>query len=115
LLEYRGCVPVSDHLYFYVMVRHVLREAGIADRRVADYVAEMLCEFSRQDRTACAVPGYDAPLDYFFELIAALNTVDERTSFYLRAHIGNHSLFLAGVFPERIRFRAESRGFPDLS
>ena len=24
------------------------------------------------------------------------------------------SLFLAGVFPDRIRFRAEARGFPDL-
>jgi hypothetical protein len=32
----------------------------------------------------------------------------------LRLHIGNHSLFLAGVFPERIRARAETRGFPDL-
>jgi hypothetical protein len=115
LLEHRGCVQVSDHLYFYVMVRHVLRHAGILERRVADYVAEILCEFSRQDRTRCAVPGHDAPLDYFFEMIAALKSADERTSFYLRAHIGNHSLFLAGVFPDRIRHRAESRGFPDLS
>jgi hypothetical protein len=32
----------------------------------------------------------------------------------LRVSIGNHSLFLSGVFPERIRFRAEKRGFPDL-
>ncbi|MCI0538841.1 MAG: hypothetical protein L0Z50_26850 [Verrucomicrobiales bacterium] len=115
LLELRGCVPVSDHLYFYVMVRHVLREAGILERRVADYVAEILCEFSRQDRNCCTVPGHVAPLDYFFEMVAALKTADERTSFYLRAHIGNHSLFLAGVFPDRIRYRAESKGFPDLS
>src|SRR2546430_13362767 len=26
----------------------------------------------------------------------------------------SHSLFLSGVFPDRIRFRAEARGFPDL-
>ena len=39
---------------------------------------------------------------------------DERTGFSIRAHIGNHSLFLAGVFPDRVRFRAEKRGFPDL-
>jgi hypothetical protein len=115
LLEHHGCVQVSDHLYFYVMVRHVLREAGIQERRVADYVAEILCEYSRQDRTRCTVPGHTAPLDYFFEMVAALRKADERTSFYLRAHIGNHSLFLAGVFPDRIRYRAESRGFPDLS
>jgi hypothetical protein len=43
-----------------------------------------------------------------------LERADERSSFCIRAHIGNHTLFLAGVFPDRIRFRAENRGFPDL-
>ena len=28
--------------------------------------------------------------------------------------MGNYSLFLSGVFPDRIRFRSEARGFPDL-
>jgi len=60
------------------------------------------------------VPGQPNPLDYFFEMLAALQTADDRTSFHIRVHIGNHSLFLSGVFPERIRSRAEKRGFPDL-
>ena len=47
-------------------------------------------------------------------MLGALRTADERTSFYIRVHMGNYSLFLAGVFPDRIRFRAEARGFPDL-
>jgi hypothetical protein len=47
-------------------------------------------------------------------MIAALKTADDRTTFLIRVHIGNYSLFLSGVFPERIRFRAEARGFPDL-
>ena len=47
-------------------------------------------------------------------MLTALRTADDRTSFYIRVHIGNHSLFLSGVFPERIRFRAEARGFPNL-
>src|SRR5438067_7788767 len=42
-LEHRGCLRVSSHFYFYVLVRHVLRRAGIDDRAVADYVAEVLC------------------------------------------------------------------------
>jgi hypothetical protein len=113
-LEHRGCLRVSNHFYFYVLVRHVLRRAGIEDRQVADYVAEVLCEFSRTERGRCTVPGGQGALEYLFEMLAALETADERTRFCLRAHIGNHSLFLAGVFPERIRFRAENRGFPDL-
>ncbi len=48
-------------------------------------------------------------------MLAALQTADDRTAFYIRAHIGNHSLFLSGVFPESIRHRAERRACPDLS
>jgi hypothetical protein len=115
LLERAGCVPVSSRFYFYILVRRVFLRSGIADRGVADYVAEVLAEFARTERGRCLVPGQASPLDYFFEMLSALRTADERTAFYLRAHIGNYSLFLSGVFPGRIRFRAEHRGFPDLT
>lgn len=114
LLERRGCLRVSTHFYFYVLVRQVFQRADIQDRGVADYVAELLAEFARAERARCVVPGQPNPLDYFFEMLAALQTADDRTSFQIRVHIGNHSLFLSGVFPERIRFRAEQRGAPDL-
>ena len=114
LLEHRGCLRVSNRLYFYVIVRNVLKEAGIDDRDVADYTAELLAEYSDFERSRCRVPGQDTALDYFFEMLAALRDADERTSFYIRAHIGNHSLFLSGVFPQRIRYRAEKKGFPNL-
>ena len=114
LLEHRGCLKVSTHFYFYVLVRQVLRRTGIEDRAVADYVAEILAEYSRTEHSQCTPPGQATPLNHFFEMLAALQSADDRTSFLIRAHIGNHALFLAGVFPERIRFRAETRGFPDL-
>jgi hypothetical protein len=114
LLERRGCLRISTRFYFYILVRHVFRRSDIQDRAVADYVAEVLSEFARSERVRWMGPGQNNPLDYFFEMLAALNTADQRTSFFLRMHIGNYSLFLSGVFPERIRFRAEARGFPDL-
>jgi len=114
LLERRGCLRVSSRFYFYVLVRHVFKRSDINDREVADYVAEVLAAFSDARRAECILPGQVTPLDYFFEMISALQTADERTSFLLRLHIGNHSLFLSGVFPERIRFRSEVRGFPDI-
>ena len=114
LLERRGCLRVSTRFYFYILVRHVFRSSDIHDRAVADYVAEVLAEFARTERARCVVPGQSNPLDYLFEMLTALKTADDRTSFFIRVHIGNHSLFLSGVFPERIRFRAEMRGFPDL-
>ncbi len=114
LLERRGCLRISSRFYFYILVRQVFRRSDIQDRVVADYVAEVLAQFASAESARCRIPGQPAPLDYFFEMLAALRTADERTSFFIRVHVGNYSLFLAGVFPERIRFRAEARGFPDL-
>jgi hypothetical protein len=113
LLERRGCLRVSTRFYFYILVRQVFRRSDIHDRAVADYVAEVLTEFSRTERGRYAVPGQTLPLDYFIEMLAALQTADDRTRSFLRVHIGNYSLFLSGVFPDRIRFRAEGRGSPD--
>jgi hypothetical protein len=114
LLERQGCLRVSSRFYFYILVRHVFKSADIQDRAVADYVSEVLAEFSSAERARCVMPGQSNPLEYLFEMLAALKTADDRTSFFIRVHIGNQSLFLSGVFPERIRFRAEARGFPDL-
>jgi hypothetical protein len=115
LLERGGCLRVSTRFYFYVLVRHVLRQADLQDRTVADYVAEVLTEFARAERSRCLAPGQPHPLDDLFEMLAALSRADDHTSFYIRLHLGNYSLFLAGVFPERIQFRTETRGAPGLA
>ncbi|MDB6059423.1 MAG: hypothetical protein JWO95_3267, partial [Verrucomicrobiales bacterium] len=81
---------------------------------VADYVAEVMSEFSHEQNTHCDVPGSKKPLDYLFEMLAALQTADDRTTFCIQAHIGNQTLFMSGVFPERIRARNERRGFPNM-
>src|SRR5216684_5110386 len=95
LLERRGCLRVSSRFYFYILVRNVFRRSDLQDRAVADYVAEVLAEFVLAERSRCLVPGQASPLDYFFEMLGALNTADDRTSFYIRVHMGNYSLFLA--------------------
>ena len=112
VLERPECLRISTHLYFYILVRNVFLRSGLQERELADYVAEVLAEFSQIDRTQCQVKNQ--PLNYFVDMLAALQTADDITRFYIRAHIGNYSLFLSGVFPERIRRRAELRGAPDL-
>jgi len=114
LLERGGCVRVSTRFYFYILVRRVFRRADLRDRTLADYVAEVLSEFARAEQGRCVVPGQANALDYLFEMLAALKDADDRTRFFIRVHIGNYALFLSGLFPDRIRFRAERRGFPDL-
>jgi hypothetical protein len=113
VLEHRNCLRISTHFYFYILVRHSLRRSDLKERPLADYVASVLSEFSQIDRTRCRVNGQ--PVDYFFEMLTALQTADDTTGFYIRAHIGNQSLFLSGVFPDRIRFRADRNGAPGLT
>lgn len=114
LLERRGCLRVSCRFYFYILVRNVFRRSDVQDRAVADYVAEVLAEFAQAERARCILPGQLNPFDYFFEMLSALNAADDRAGFFIRAHIGNYSLFFSGVFPDRIRVRAELRGFPGV-
>jgi hypothetical protein len=114
ILEHRNCLRISTHFYFYILVRQVFRRSGIEERKVADYVAEVLADFSKAEQMQLRVNGQERPLDYFFEMLSALQTADDTTRFFIRAHIGNHSLFLSGVFPDRIRYRAEYKGAPDL-
>jgi hypothetical protein len=60
------------------------------------------------------LPGQSGRLRYFFEMLTALEKADDHTAFCIRAHIGNHSLFLSGVFPGHIRHRTERRAAPGL-
>jgi hypothetical protein len=113
VLEHRNCLRISTHFYFYILVRHAFRRSELQERTLADYVASVLAEFSRFERTRCVVNGQ--PAGYFFEMLAALQTADDTTRFYIRAHIGNQSLFMSGVFPDQIRFRAERKGAPGMN
>jgi len=97
LLEQRGCLRVSTHFYFYVLVRHVFKRSGIEDREVADYVAEVLAEYSRLENTRCVLRGKPEPLDYFFEMVAALQQVDDHTRFFIRTHIAFHVRHFPGA------------------
>src|SRR5215212_9580973 len=47
-------LAISSQFYFYVLARHVLRQAGIHDRKLCDYVASLLETFSR-------ISGLQAP------------------------------------------------------
>ena len=109
------CLSVSMPFYFYVLVRQVFLKAGLEDRAVADYVASLLAAFSRTENLPLRLPPDQSPIEYVFEMLAASAQADARTRFFIQAHIGNHTLFLSGVFSERLQHRALTRGAPNLS
>lgn len=115
VLDDPDCVAISPHLYFYVLVRQTLREAGVSDRELADYVAELLADFMHRESPRRSLPDNVKDDSYLFEMFAALRDADEQTAFRIRAHIGNRSLFLTGVCADNLRERTRRRGAPDIA
>ncbi|MCK6501361.1 MAG: hypothetical protein L6Q38_17920 [Nitrospira sp.] len=114
LLDSPECSGISEHCYFYLLVRHAFRRAGIDDRRLADYVAGVLAGFVRDEPSAVPRDSEGRPMRYVFEMLAALQHADDRTRFYLQAYLGNHTLFITGLFPGRIERQRERRGAPGI-
>lgn len=115
LLALRSVAVPSAPLFAYVAVRHTLRTAGIDDRDVADYVAALLLEFGTHDRHLRIRPRDDETYQYLVDIVAELTTEQGERGFLLRVHLGNYSLWLAGLFPDRIAYRRGRAGGPDLS
>ncbi|HSR15326.1 MAG TPA: hypothetical protein VLL51_06210 [Gemmatimonadales bacterium] len=110
-------IPVpgpSPSLFFYVMVRHALLARGLDDREVADYCAALIREFGLRDRAWRVAAVDDEQHRYLVDLLADLTRSSGERQFRVMVHLGNHALWLAGLFPERITARRERRGSPGL-
>ena len=126
ILNHCGHLRISSQFYFYVLARHVLQQGGIGDRKLCDYVASLLETFSRasrlrmwegpqgpDDRGAKAAPTLHAAEQYISDILIALSRATPEQAFLLRAHIGNYSLFISGIFHENTQ-RRSLRGGPDI-
>ena len=109
ILSHATHLHISSQFYFYVLARHVLRQASINDRKLCDYVASLLEAFSRANQQKIDNHAHE----YICDMLIALQRVTPEQAFLLRAHIGNYSLFLTGIFHESAQRRRE-RGGPDL-
>lgn len=114
LLASGGISAAPAPLVFYMLVRHALLEDGINNRVVADYLAALLLEFSRQSRAHTIKDGDARSFVYLTDILEAAESATGREAFLLRAHLGNFSLWLSGLFPDRINMRVERRGAPGI-
>src|SRR5437870_6346218 len=116
LLALRTLVVPSPALFAYVAVRHTLRAAGVDDRALADYLAALLLEFGDHDRQVRIRRTDDETYHYLVDMVEDLTGLDDagERAFLLRVHLGNYSLWLAGLFPDFIEARRSRKGGPDL-
>ncbi|HWA56307.1 MAG TPA: hypothetical protein VG692_03580 [Gemmatimonadales bacterium] len=115
LLAVRTMMVPSEVLFFYVMVRHALLQAGVEERDVADYLAALLLEFGQRDRARRVDWNDDHSHQYLVDILSDLDASQGSRRFQVMLHLGNYALWLAGLFPHYIEARRIRRGGPDLS
>ena len=108
-----GHLRISSQFYFYILARYVLRQAGIGDRKLSDYVGSLLENFSRANQLDSPHKIDNRAQEYISDMLIALTRATPEQTFLLRAHVGNYSLFISGIFHENTH-RRSLRGAPDI-
>jgi hypothetical protein len=115
ILNHCGHLRISSQFYFYVLARHVLQQGGIGDRKLCDYVASLLETFSRANQLQVCDEISNGAQEYISDMLIALTRATPEQAFLLRAHIGNYSLFISGIFHPAVAGQQRSRrGGPDI-
>lgn len=107
-------MSLSSRLFFYLAVRRVLREAGLEDRDLAEYLAGMLSEYARREHLTHPFGTRAEPLLLSVDLALELTAASAGQQFHLHASAGNHYLFMTSFFAAFIERRRERRGAPGL-
>src|SRR6266571_4696712 len=107
LLLEEGPDRLLDEPGLLVALRHTLRAAGVDDCALAEYLAALLLEFGDHDRHTRIRRTDDERYHYLVDVVAELTGLDDtgERGFLLRVHLGNYSLWLAGLFPDYIAAR----------
>jgi len=109
-----GTASASPELVFYVLVRQALLEVGVEDRSTADFVASLVFAFGRGGRAYRVSEASDEEYHYLVDMMMKLASARDREAFLLRSHLGNYSLWIAGLFPDFVDGRRRRRGAPGV-
>ena len=107
-------VKAPPALVFYVLIRQSLLEAGVEDRATADYVASVVTAFGRGRRAYTVSDDSDEEYRYLVDMVARLGNSGPREAFLLQTHLGDYSLWLAGLFPDYVEARTRRKGAPSV-
>lgn len=116
ILDMGHPVDVSAELYFYVLVRHTLKEAGLDHIELADYVAATLAEYAMGNpfTSKSTDPVQVEGMPYHVDFVEAINSASAYDRFYLHVRCGNQFLMLTGLFPGFVKGREDRRGAPGV-
>jgi hypothetical protein len=93
-------------LFSELLYKHLIQAARLDDREISDYVGDLLVNFTHVDNLYRLRNSKGRRLEDVAEMLIASNPLLEGRSFEyereVRKHIGDYTLFLAGLFPEYV-------------
>jgi hypothetical protein len=93
-------------LFSELIQRHLVQAAQLDDSQIAGYVGDLLIDFIHSDNLYRIRNARGRRLEEVGEMLIASNPLFEGRSFEyereVRKHIGDYTLFLAGLFPEHV-------------
>lgn len=92
---------------------------GLNDPDVTEYVAHLLCDFSRSDKLYKFRDEMGKPISELEPMIAAADPVNGTAPSFdaerlVRKHIGDYALFVAGMYPEAVESWRRRHNHPSL-
>jgi hypothetical protein len=109
-----------EHFFHQAVRNNYEGKLGLNDPDVTSYVAHLLCEFSRSDKLYKVRDEMGRPVAELEQMILAADPVHGSAPSFdaerlIRKHIGDYSLFVAGMYPEAVEpWRRHRRGNPSL-
>lgn len=96
-----------QQLFLELVGRHYAEEIGIRDPQVVNYVAQLLAEFCDAEQLFRIRNAAGKPLSDVGEMLLESDPVYGPAASFdrerqVRKHIGDYTLFFAGMFPESI-------------
>ncbi len=107
-------VPSLYH-FFRHQVSRGFHAHGIAEPATVDYVSDVLTRFARTRQLYALLDEEGRPLEYIVDMLIALERAwggdggraDRARGEAINRHIGEYTLFMSGLFRERLTARGE--------
>ncbi len=110
----RRAAFLSPELFFFVLVRHTLKSAGVKDLEVADYIAVVCADFGLPATASQKLPASRQESLYSVDYIEALDKAAPHERFFIHVQCANQFLVLTCLYPDFLHRRAARRGAPDV-
>ena len=113
VMSKRG-LQVSPELFFFLVIRHTLRERGITAFQVADYMAVVFADFGCGASKGPDEINRSIDSLYSVDYLEAIQEAGGHHKFFLHVQCANQFLVLTCLYPDFLHRRAERRGAPDV-